>query len=147
MSCGHTPPKKQYNICTKEDIRKYKPSQNRHLQNLSEDARTRKNGYLSYYEVALVFDCNKGYIYSLYNKSLKKARDKGIEFSELQGKVVVQIEISSKGTVTNINVIESDIKNDDFVEKLTLALERVQFPEFDQDKFVITYPIVFIPPS
>src|SRR5215469_6771913 len=55
-------------------------------------------------EIALVFDRNKGRIYSLYARALR-------DNAELQGKLVLEFTIAPNGSVTMCRVVSSELKD------------------------------------
>ncbi len=89
-------------------------------------------------EIQLVFDRNKGKLYSLYNRALR--RD-----SSLAGKVVLKLTIAPSGKVTVCQIISSEL-NSPALERRLLA--RIRLFNFGLKTVVATtvrYPIDFFP--
>ncbi|MDH5180013.1 MAG: TonB family protein [Gammaproteobacteria bacterium] len=89
-------------------------------------------------EIELVFQKNKGAIFSLYNRALRK--DPG-----LQGKVVLELTISASGTVTKVRIISSELNNKDLENKLIARIKLFRFAPRKVDEVKVTYPIDFLP--
>jgi len=84
-------------------------------------------------EIELVFDRNKGRIYSLYARALR-------DNAELQGKLVLEFTISPSGEVTMCRVVSTDL------ERKIIALVRMfHFDPKDVDTITTTKPIDFFP--
>jgi len=92
----------------------------------------------TYEEVSLVFDRNKGAIYSLYSRALRKD-------PTLQGKVVLEITIAPSGKVTACKVISSELGNSRLERKLVARVKMLNFGSRDVETLVVTYPIDFLP--
>ena len=92
-----------------------------------------------YEEIELIFQKNKGSIFSLYNRALR--RD-----PSLQGKVVLELTISPSGKVTKCRVISSQLNNRELEQKLVNRIKLFQFqPRNNVDTLVVKYPIDFLP--
>ena len=89
-------------------------------------------------DVQLVFDRNKGAIYSLYRRALR-------ENPALEGTVVLRIEIQPSGAVTKCVVVSSELKDPDLEHKIVLKVKRMNFGKKDVEVWNDTYPISFIP--
>jgi len=92
----------------------------------------------TYEEVSLVFDRNKGAIYSLYSRALRKD-------PTLQGKVVLEITIDPSGRVTACKVVSSELNNKTLESKLVARVKLLNFGAKNVDVLVVTYPIDFLP--
>jgi len=92
----------------------------------------------SYEEVSLVFDKNKGAIYSLYSRALRKD-------PTLQGKVVLEITIAASGRVISCKVISSELNDKRLERKLVSRVKLLNFGARDVEVMVVTYPIDFLP--
>jgi TonB family protein len=92
----------------------------------------------TYEEVSLVFDRNKGAIYSLYSRALRKD-------PTLQGKVVLEITIDPSGRVTNCKIVSSELNNPTLEHKLVARVKLLNFGSKNVDVMVVTYPIDFLP--
>lgn len=89
-------------------------------------------------ELQLVFDKNKGAIYSIYNRSLRKD-------PTLQGKVVLKLTINPSGRVTKCSVVSSELNNPQLERKLVARVKLFRFGARNVDTMVTTYPIEFLP--
>ena len=92
----------------------------------------------TYEEVSLVFDKNKGAIYSLYSRALRKD-------PTLQGKVVLEITIDPSGRVTDCKIVSSELNNETLERKLIARVKLLNFGQRDVDVMIVTYPIDFLP--
>jgi TonB family protein len=91
-------------------------------------------------EVQLVFDKNKGAIYAIYNRILRRN-------PTLSGKVVLELTIAPSGEVTECTVVSSELKSPTFLRKLVARVKFFRFQAKDVDPMVVTYPIDFLPSS
>jgi len=89
-------------------------------------------------EIKLVFDRNKGSIYTLYNRALRQD-------PRLQGKLVVKLTISPGGDVVAISLVSSELKAPDLERKLIARIKQFNFGAKDVGTMVVTYPIDFLP--
>jgi protein TonB len=89
-------------------------------------------------EIEMVFDKNKGAIYALYNRALR--RD-----PTLQGKLVLKLTIEPSGTVSFCEVISSEISDDDLEHKLIQRVKLFRFQEKKVAPVTTTKPIDFFP--
>ncbi len=89
-------------------------------------------------EIKLVFDRNKGSIYTLYNRALR-------EDSTLQGKVVVKLTIAPSGQVMDCQLVSSDLRAPELERKLLARIKQFDFGAKNVDLMVVTYPIDFLP--
>jgi periplasmic protein TonB len=105
-----------------------------------EVAKGRNSGKASrtYGDVSLVFDKNKGHIYSLYSRALRKD-------PTLQGKVVLEITIAPSGRVTACKIVSSELHDPDLEHKLVERVKLLNFGARNVDVMVVTYPIDFLP--
>ena len=86
----------------------------------------------------MVFDKNKGAIYALYNRALR--RD-----STLQGKLVLKITIEPSGIVSLCEVVSSEIDDAELQRKLIQRIKLFRFLEKDVAPVTTTKPIDFFP--
>jgi len=91
-----------------------------------------------YEEIELVFQKNKGSIFSLYSRALR--RD-----PSLQGKVVLELTISPAGRVTNVRIVSSEIKNARLLQQLKARVRLFRFQPRNVDTLIVKYPIDFLP--
>ncbi len=96
-------------------------------------------GSRPYEEIELVFQKNKGRIFSLYNRALRSD-------PSLQGKVVVELTISPDGKVTKCRIVSSELNNPELENQLVSRIKLFQFqPRNNVDTLVVKYPIDFLP--
>ena len=89
-------------------------------------------------EVRRVFDMNKGAIFAIYNRALRKNPG-------LMGKVVLELVIQPDGSVSECRVVSTEMDDDEMVRKL---VRRVQLFDFGTRATVVTkisYPVHFLP--
>ncbi len=89
-------------------------------------------------EIELVFDRNKGRIYSLYARALR-------DNAELQGKLVLEFTIAPSGEVTMCRVVSSELKDPDLERKIIALVRLFRFDPKDVDTITTTKPIDFFP--
>lgn len=89
-------------------------------------------------EIALVFEKNKGAIFSLYNRALRKD-------PTLQGKVVIELTIAPNGKVTKCRIISSELNNTSMERKLIARIKLFRFAAKPVKTLTVTYPLDFLP--
>jgi len=89
-------------------------------------------------EIELVFDRNKGAIYALYNRALR--RD-----PTLQGKLVLKLTIAPSGAVTACDIVSSDLGDEELERKLVQRVRLFRFDAKDVEAVTTTKPIDFFP--
>lgn len=89
-------------------------------------------------EVRRVFDGNKGAIFAIYNRALRKNPG-------LQGKVVLELTINPNGQVTDCKVVESEIADAAVVAKIVNRIRLFDFGKRDVLVTRINYPVHFLP--
>jgi TonB family protein len=89
-------------------------------------------------EIERVFDRNKGAIYALYNRALR--RD-----PTLQGKLVLRLTIAPDGRVTHCEVVSSELGDRELERKLVARVLLFKFDPKDVDTVTTTKPIDFFP--
>ncbi len=89
-------------------------------------------------EVEMIFDKNKGAIYALYNRALR--RDPG-----LQGKVVLRLTIEPSGAVSFCEIVSSELADPELERKLVQRIKLFRFLEKDVLPVTTTKPIDFFP--
>ena len=85
-----------------------------------------------------IMDRNKGAIFAIYNRALRKD-------PTLAGKLVFEMEIDSNGAVSSLELISSELADDALTKKI---LARIRMIRFDADKVVATrvnYSFDFLP--
>jgi outer membrane biosynthesis protein TonB len=89
-------------------------------------------------EIEMVFDQNKGAIYALYSRALR--RD-----PSLQGKLVLKLTIEPSGVVSSCEVVSSEIKDAELLDKLVQRVKMFRFLAKDVATITTTKPIDFFP--
>jgi len=90
------------------------------------------------HEIESVFQKNKGAIYSLYNRALRKD-------PALQGKVVIELTIAGNGSVTESRIISSELNNPSLERKLLARVKLFKFKPSNAAVVTVKYPIDFLP--
>jgi outer membrane biosynthesis protein TonB len=103
------------------------------------DGRSNRPGR-TYEEVTLVIDRNKGRIFRMYNRMLRK--DPG-----LAGKIVFEITIEPSGAVAGVRIVSSELNSPDLEDKLITLFKSFDFGAKKVEKMVVTFPVDFLPPS
>lgn len=85
-------------------------------------------------EIQLVFDRNKGAISSIFNRALR-------DFPDLRGRIIINFVVAPDGSVTNLEMVRSDLGNPDLEKKI---LQRVQLINFGA-KSVPPFPLKDFP--
>ena len=89
-------------------------------------------------EIELVFDKNKGAIFALYNRALR--RDPSLE-----GKLVLRLTIAPNGQVTACEIVSSELGDTELEEKLVQRVKLFRFEARDVEPITTTKPIDFFP--
>ncbi len=89
-------------------------------------------------EIELVFDKNKGAIFALYNRALR--RDPSLE-----GKLVLRLTIAPNGQVTACEVVSSELNDEELERKLVQRVKLFRFEARDVEAITTTKPIDFFP--
>jgi periplasmic protein TonB len=89
-------------------------------------------------EIQTVFDQNKGAVYALYNRALRKD-------PTLRGKVVLELTISPNGKVTKCRILSSELNDKKLENKLVRRIKLFKFAAKDVETAIVTYPIDFLP--
>ena len=89
-------------------------------------------------EIELVFEKNKGAIFALYNRALRKD-------PTLQGKLVLKLTIASNGAVTECEVVSSELDDATLERKLVQRVKMFRFEDKDVATVTTTKPIDFFP--
>jgi len=89
-------------------------------------------------DIKLVFDRNKGSIYTLYNRALR-------EDPTLQGKVVVKLTIAPSGQVLECQLVSSELRSPDLEAQGAVAHQTVRFWRESRGRDGGDYPIDFLP--
>lgn len=89
-------------------------------------------------EVSLVFDRNKGALYSLYNRARRSTPG-------LQGRLVVEVTIAPSGEVTAVEVVSSELNSPSLEQRIRARILQFQFEQKEAETITIIYPIDFLP--
>ena len=89
-------------------------------------------------EIERVFQKNKGGIFNIYNRALRKN-------PSLAGKVVVELTIAPSGEVTRVDILSSELGDEALERKLLLKIKRFRFSSANVAEITVTYPIDFLP--
>jgi periplasmic protein TonB len=89
-------------------------------------------------EIELIFDKNKGAIFALYNRALR--RDPSLE-----GKLVLRLTIAPNGQVTACEIVSSELGDLELEEKLVQRVRMFRFEARDVEAITTTKPIDFFP--
>ena len=89
-------------------------------------------------EIERVFQKNKGGIFNIYNRALRKN-------PSLAGQVVVQLTIAPGGEVIQVKILSSELGDEALERKLILKIKRFKFSKANVSKITVTYPIDFLP--
>ncbi len=89
-------------------------------------------------EIQRVFDRNKGAIYGMYNRELRRSPG-------LQGKLVLRLTIAPDGKVTTCELVSSELESATLTQKLVQRVKMFDFGAKSVDSLTITYPIEFLP--
>ena len=89
-------------------------------------------------EIELVFDKNKGAIFALYNRALRKD-------PSLEGKLVLRLTIDPSGAVSFCEIVSSDLGDAELERKLVQRVKLFRFDARDVEAITTTKPIDFFP--
>ena len=89
-------------------------------------------------EIELVFDKNKGAIFALYNRALR--RD-----PTLEGKLVLRLTIDPSGIVSFCEIVSSELDDEELERKLVQRIRMFRFAAKDVEPITTTKPIDFFP--
>ena len=89
-------------------------------------------------EIERVFQQNKGGIFNLYNRALRKN-------PSLAGQVVVELTIAPDGSVTRVEILSSELGDEKLERKLVLKIKKFKFTNANFAEITVTYPIEFLP--
>ena len=89
-------------------------------------------------ELNIVFDQNKGQLYSIYNRERRKKPG-------LKGKVVLELTISPEGKVTSVRIKSSELNDPKLERRLMARIKQFKFEAKDVEPVTVTFPIEFLP--
>lgn len=88
--------------------------------------------------VRRVIDQNKGAIFAIYNRALRKD-------PTLQGKFVFELLIEPDGSISEAKLISSDLNNPDLERKILSRVRLIRFPSGNVIKTRLNYSFDFLP--
>ena len=88
--------------------------------------------------VRKIFDRNKGSIFSIYNRALRKD-------PALQGKVTIKLVIEPSGAVSSVKLVSSELNNPALESKLISRIKLVNFGAEDVSQTTVNYSFDFLP--
>ena len=106
---------------------------------IEKDSRSNRPGR-TYEEVTLVIDSNKGRIFNMYNRMLRKD-------PTLSGKIVFEITIDPSGAVTGVKIVSSELNSPSLEKRLMTLFKTFNFGAKNVETMVVTFPIDFLPPA
>jgi protein TonB len=89
-------------------------------------------------EVTIIFDQNKGRLFSVYNRA--RRTNPG-----LKGKVVFELTIAPSGAVTSAKIVSSELNDPEFEKSLLARIKLFKFGAKDVESVTVTFPIEFLP--
>lgn len=89
-------------------------------------------------EVERVFQQNRGAIFSIYSRALRKN-------PSLAGRVVLELTIDPSGKVIDVKIISSELGDKKLERKLALRVKKFKFSEASVRQITVSYPIDFLP--
>lgn len=89
-------------------------------------------------EIQLIMDRNKGGLYAIYNRALRRN-------PALQGKVVLKLTIAPSGAVTGCEIVSSELRDPELERKVIARVKLINFGAKDVPSITINYPIYFAP--
>ena len=89
-------------------------------------------------EIELVFDKNKGAIFALYNRALRKD-------PSLEGKLVLKLTIDPNGAVSFCEIVSSELDDAELERKLVQRVKMFRFESRNVEAITTTKPIDFFP--
>jgi len=89
-------------------------------------------------EVSVVFDQNKGGLYSVYNREQRKNPG-------LRGMLVLEVTIAPDGTVTDVRIASSQLNDPAFERRIVSRVRGFRFIAKDVEPVTVTFPIEFVP--
>lgn len=85
-----------------------------------------------------VMDKNKGGIFSVYNRALRKD-------ATLQGKLVFEMVIDAAGLITELKLLSSELVDDSLTSKILARIRMIRFGEEDVTTTRVNYSFDFLP--
>jgi outer membrane biosynthesis protein TonB len=85
-----------------------------------------------------IMDKNKGGIFAIYNRALRKD-------PMLSGKLVFEMEIEPSGTVSELKLLSSDLEDESLVKKILARIRMIRFDAEDVIATRVNYSFDFLP--
>jgi protein TonB len=85
-----------------------------------------------------IMDKNKGGIFSVYNRALRKD-------ATLQGKLVFEMVIDAAGLISDLKLLSSDLADDSLTSKILARIKMIRFGEEDVITTRVNYSFDFLP--
>ncbi|WP_086931514.1 AgmX/PglI C-terminal domain-containing protein [Agarilytica rhodophyticola] len=104
----------------------------------AERGKERSGNVRSEEEVTMVFDQNKGPLYSIYNRERRKKPG-------LKGKIVLEITIAPNGSVTAVKITSSELNDPKLEKRLVARIKNFKFTAKEVETVTVTFPIEFLP--
>jgi len=95
-----------------------------------------KNGALTNQEIEDTVESRQNLFQRCWTQRLR-------ETPSLTGKALLQFEITPRGKVQEVQVVESTLNDDLMLRCLVSVLERISFREFDGGSVTLTFPLSF----
>lgn len=89
-------------------------------------------------EVTIVFDQNKGKLYSIYNRERRKKPG-------LKGLLVLEVTISPEGKVTKVRIASSELNDPSLERRIIARVKQFKFKAKQVEPVTVTFPIEFLP--
>ncbi len=89
-------------------------------------------------EVSIVFDQNKGKLFSIYNRERRKKPG-------LKGLLVLEVTISPEGKVTNVRIASSELNDPSLERRIVARVKQFKFKPKQVEAVTVTFPIEFLP--
>jgi len=89
-------------------------------------------------EIERVFQRNKGKIFTIYNRELRKD-------PSMKGKVIFEITIQPNGLVSKCIIVSSEIENKKLQKRLISKIKKFKFKSLKVPVITVSYPIDFLP--
>ncbi|MFL0809057.1 MAG: TonB family protein [Agarilytica sp.] len=103
-----------------------------------EGDRARSGNVRTEEEVTIVFDQNKGQLFSIYNRERRKN-------PSLKGKLVLEITIAPDGSVTAVKIASSELNDPKLERRIIARVKRFKFQAKNVEPVTVTFPIEFLP--
>lgn len=89
-------------------------------------------------EIRRTMDKNKGAIFAIYNRALRKD-------PSLEGKVTIKMVINAAGSITSINLVSSELADEDLENKLLARIRLINFGAKQASSTTVNYSFDFLP--